>query len=114
MLIARKRNQTRIIQHHVSETCVVFDTEQGKILCEPIRDHIIRIVYTLEDDFPKTQGPGFVKVQNDCQWTCWEEAGTILIKTSSITLSVNKDTGSFAYFDATGNLLTKEIGRAHV
>jgi len=108
MLIARKRNQTRIIQHHVSETCVVLDTEQGKILCQPIRANIIRIVYTLEDDFPKTHGPGFVNNQADCQWTCSEEDGSIFLKTSNLTLAVNKETGSFTYFDATGKLLTKE------
>ncbi len=111
MLTAIKGAGTTVRQIFKKDTCLILETEHGKIKLEPYNDAIIRTVYTLNDDFSRVQKPGTLPRAGDCSWQFSENENSATISTKLVTLVVQKDTGAFSYYDKNGRLLVKEPGK---
>jgi alpha-D-xyloside xylohydrolase len=111
MLEAPKKIKTTVTTIKEMTNALILCTEKGKIKIAPYADGIIRIVYTLSEEFSQTQSPGTVYPNNLCQWSYIENDVTITVKTKLIDLVIQKETCALAYYDKNGNLLVKEPER---
>ena len=108
MLTAIKAKTTRILEVLKTASALVLVTENGRMKIEPYTDSILRIVHTMQEEFPETASPGIVLVHNEVPWSCAEEAHRVLFTTAALTVEISRETGAFRYFDAMGTLLAAE------
>lgn len=108
VLEAKKAKQATVTSVTKKNSALILNTEHGKIKLEPFSDAIIRVVYTLSNEFSNEVGLGIVASENTCKWTYEVTDKNIILKTKQITLVVSKQTSAFAYYDAEGKLLVKE------
>ena len=108
MLIAQKRKQTTIKKIVKTESALILETENGNIKIEPYSDVILRITYTLTEEFSGIQGLGTLPKSETCQWTYTEQESTITLSTNKMFLIIEKCSSAFSYYDHKGRLLTKE------
>ncbi len=87
---------------------LLLETENGKIKLEPYSDSIIRIVYTLSEDFFHSGGPVTLSGKRGCEWEFAEEASEIILTTGRLKLVIDKQTGALSYYNKDGRLLVKE------
>lgn len=111
MLEAVKGKQAAIKLVMKSEFDLVLETENGKIKLVPYSARIIRVVYTLADDFSDAPGFGLVPLAPDCEWETSETEDTVIVTTSEIRLEIDKQTSAFTYYDRNHKLLAKEPAR---
>lgn len=91
---------------------LLLDTSKGKMKLEPCTQKIVRIVYTLEEDFSGKDSLMVVK-QKGCavNWEVSETEEAVRLSTGEIQIEIARETGAFKYFDSRGRLLAKEPGR---
>ena len=108
MLTAIKAKTTRILSVLKTDSALVLVTENGRMKLQPYDDNILRIVYTLQEAFPKDTSPGVVLDRKDIAWSVVEEEARILFRMAGLTVEIIRETGAFRYFDAKGTLLSTE------
>ncbi len=88
---------------------IILHTTKGKINIQVCTDNIIRIVYTLNNEFSEKESLMIVKKTIDnIYWKVDETDTFIKVSTAKLQIKINKESCAFSYFDAEGNLLTKE------
>jgi hypothetical protein len=91
MLVAEKPKSISVQSMETTETILILKTEQGKIKIEPISEDIIRVVYTLEEDFSVISGLGVLGNTEKCTWNHVESDENITVKQVKYPLlSINK------------------------
>jgi len=88
---------------------VILQTTKGQMKVQVCNTRIIRVVYTLNDDFSSKES--LMVVQRDFAPVLWNLEETdqfIEIATEELHLKINKETCAFTYFDRQGKLLMKE------
>lgn len=91
---------------------ILLQTSKGQVKVQVCTHYIVRIVYTLNEQFSEKQSlmlvrDGFESVQ----WKL-EETNTFLrVSTNKIQVKIDKGSCAFSYFDIAGNLLMKEPDR---
>lgn len=108
MLIAQERKHARVKNIRRTEDALVLNTENGNIKLEPYSDEIIRIVYTLADEFSTIRGLGTIRHKQKCEWSYTEKDNNIIFRTNKVKIIINKESSAFSYYDYKDNLLTKE------
>ena len=108
MLVATKRPDNRIVRVKRTQGALILYSNNGNIKLEPKSDEIIRVVYTLKDNFSDQEKPGVICKDVYDEWNHYEDNNEIILNTNKITLRINKDTALFQYFDKDGKLLLKE------
>ncbi|MDA3955613.1 TIM-barrel domain-containing protein [Oceanispirochaeta sp.] len=108
MLEAPKNIQRTIKSIKKIDEALILTTEKGKIKIQPYADGIIRVVYTMSEEFSLLQSPGTVLEKSSCQWSFTENDSIITVKTKLISLVILKETSALSYYDRDGKLLTKE------
>lgn len=94
------------------EDYLILKTSKGKMKLQPYDQNIVRIVYTLEDNFSQKDSLIIVSQKHQkIDWKVSETEETIKLSTSEINIVILKETSAFTYLDAKGNLLLKEPDR---
>ena len=108
MLEAIKRKQARITSVVESKSSLLLKTENGNIRLEPMNPKMIRVRYTLKEEFCTEIGLGIVEYNDQCKWTHDNNEETVILNTEKIKLVINKETSAFTYYDSKGKVLVKE------
>ena len=83
-------------------------SEAGIHRISPVSDNIIRVTYTERDDFSKKEKPGVINKDVFSDWVFSESEENISLKTSSVTVVINRNNASYSFFDSEGRELLKE------
>ncbi len=108
MLEAMKPKLTKINLVSRMADVLILETENGLIKIEPVSAGILRIVYTLRNEFSTIKGLGIEPQKNFGEWHFSDNENTVELKTLALKLLINKSDGKMTYFDANGNRLTGE------
>jgi alpha-D-xyloside xylohydrolase len=108
MLDIIKPKLAKIIMTERKEGALILDTQNGLIKIEPVNANILRIVYTLSNEFSPSRGLGIEPQNFFSNWEFVEEGDTIRLKTAELQLVIEKSDSRMTYFDACGNRLTGE------
>lgn len=99
----------RIYNYEMNNDHLLLKTSKGKIKLEPFTEDIIRVVYTLEDDFSQKDSLIVRKnAKKELGYDVVETEDEIKFSTRNLEIAVNKETGAFIYMDAHGQILAKE------
>ena len=112
MLHAQKRKSRAITAVERADDSLFMHSDYGVLKISPKNEYVIRIS-TKPDSFkvsPET-GMGIIYDEAYSDWSFSETGDVILIKTSSVTLEISKETASIRYFDSNGALLLAERRR---
>ena len=91
---------------------IILQTTKGQIKVQVCSVNIIRVVYTLNQEFSHKKSLMVVKEETDnVSWKVEETDELIEVVTNELRLRINKGTCAFSYFDGEGNLLMKEPDR---
>lgn len=91
---------------------VLVETGDGKIRITPYNDRILRIQYTKEAEISAKPSLAVVgKPVAEASYTLEDRDRELVIATSRLELRIDKQTGSFTYYDSEGILLTREPAR---
>ncbi len=108
MLVADKRPDRKIVGMERTGGALILSTNHAKIKLEPKSPEIIRVVYTLKEEFSVKETPGILCKEIYEEWDYEEAEKEILLTAGKLHLKVNKETASIQYYDDKGNLLLKE------
>lgn len=108
MLEVIKRPKQNIIEVEPTSQALTIITSHGKIKLEPKSPEVIRIVYTLKENFTLSDKPGVIVKDSFLNWTYEETEKELILTTSKLCLKMNKETASIRYFDSMGKLLLQE------
>ncbi|WP_026287279.1 TIM-barrel domain-containing protein [Gracilibacillus lacisalsi] len=91
---------------------LLLEVSSGLMKIIPYTESIVRIRYTLENQFSKKKSL-FVEpnTQKDVEFMVEEKDSSIIFSTRKVRIHINKTTAAFTYMDASGNVLTKEPNR---
>jgi len=91
---------------------IVLQTTRGLVKVEVWADHILRVVYTLEEEFSQEKGPMVIgAAEQGLNWRLEAEQDLLKIKTNEIELHIDRANCAFKYYDLEGNLLAQEPAR---
>ncbi len=108
MLVVKKRPEKKITGMKRIQDALILYSEDGLTKLEPKSPDIIRIVYTLKDNFSSKAKPGVVYDKTFSLWDYTETEQEIKLKTGSLFLVIDKHTASIRYYDHNGKLLLGE------
>ncbi len=108
MLNAVKPKRIKITAMQQTARGIILETEHGRMKCEVITSDIIRIVYTLDKEFPAKESYGLCEKTEDCAFFAAEDNTTIRLSTDRLILEITKDNGRLVYKDNTGKVLLAE------
>jgi len=108
MLEVQKRPVTIIREVSRVKDSLILVTDRGRIKLEPKAPGIVRIVYTLRDDFSQECKPGVVNQEAFPHWDYQQSEDEICLSTDLLKLRISLATASIRYYDANNHLLLKE------
>lgn len=108
MLTANKPKSRQIDSVKRQNDALILKSEHGMCSLKPVKENIIRVTYTVQDEFSKKDRPGVTAKDNYSDWTYAEEGSRIKLELKSLSVVVRKDTGSIGFYDKKGALLFKE------
>ncbi|MDR1688634.1 MAG: glycoside hydrolase family 31 protein [Clostridiales bacterium] len=108
MLNAVKRESQEITSVQRESGCVLLYSRYGVLRLAPKSETIIRVIFTRKDTADEVTGVGIVTDSPFTDWELEEQGGFVNLRTSSLTVSVNKASGSISYYNSQGSLLLAE------
>lgn len=88
---------------------VILQTTKGQLKVQVCTANIIRVVYTLNQEFSSKDSLMVVRRNfSPVPWELEESDQYIQIVTEKVRLKINKETSAFSYYDQDGTLLMKE------
>ncbi len=87
---------------------LVLSSEAGQLRLAPQSASIVRVSYTLAETFTDELGIGILQDFAYPDWVFQQDETVVSLCTDALRVTVNKRTGSIAYYDATGALLLAE------
>lgn len=87
---------------------LILKSDAGMLRISPRNDEIVRVTYTAKEHFSAEEKPGVIWNAPFSDWTFFEAADRILVKTAKLGISINRQTGAMYFCDSDGNLLLKE------
>jgi hypothetical protein len=111
MLIAVKGKSPQITSVEKTDDQVILSSEQGLLRIKPCGDDIIRVTYATTGFFSNKESMGITEKCETTEWSFNEDADVAVITTKKLVVSINKTSGSIAYFDQSKKLLLKEADK---
>jgi len=105
---AKKRNITKV---EAVEGGILLYSEAGLHRLVAVDEKIIRVSFTARENFTDREKPGIVKKDVFTGFTYGEQEDKITFSTQAVTVSVQRETGSFSYLNGKGKLYVKERDR---
>lgn len=102
---AKKRDITKV---EGIEGGILLYSEAGIHRIQAIREKIVRISFTERDHFVDREKPGMNSKDKFSEYTYQESDEKITFSTASLMISVQRETGSFSYWNGMGKLYVKE------
>ena len=103
------KDKSRIITEVTRRDNALFlVSEHGKHRIVPKSDRTIRISYTDREDFSARMKLGVIAEDTFADWSVEEKDDVILLKLPKLQVEINKETGSYTYYDGMGRLLLEE------
>lgn len=90
---------------------ILLLSDSGMIRILPYSDSIFRITYTNRKQFSDRIKPGILPNPAPVELRIDDTEHSFIVKTSKVSIFINKQTASFEYYDNNGNLYLKE--RSH-
>ncbi|RKP49943.1 DUF5110 domain-containing protein [Cohnella endophytica] len=89
-----------------------LETETGIAKLVPVSERAVRVVYTQDRSFSVKESLIVLNQgKKSVRWELREESDRLILRTSALKISINKNTCAFTYEDKDGCLLTKEPDR---
>ena len=73
MLTANKPKSRQIDSVKRQNDALILKSEHGMCSLKPVKENIIRVTYTVQDEFSKKDRPGVTAKDNYSDWTYAEE-----------------------------------------
>ena len=73
-------------------------SDHGKLALEPKSESIVRVIYTVKDDFSDKDKPGVINKESFGDWDYTEKDDAVELYLKDVTVSVNKASGSVSFF----------------
>ena len=99
--IRPKSREIKKIEREGDRLCLYSD--HGILAIEPKSDSIVRVLYTVKEQFSDKEKPGVIRKETYDAWTYSENADTVVLNLKDITVCVRKDSGAVSYYKNTGN-----------
>jgi alpha-D-xyloside xylohydrolase len=108
-LVSVNLTKANVVSYKKDPAGVAFKLDKGSMYIRICKPDIIEVKYTIFDALPSktslvVNNPFTLKTP----FTIIERAGTVLIKTSLLMISVDKTTNAITYKDLKGNIITAE------
>ena len=88
---------------------LVIETSKGKMKLVPYGNGIIRVLYTLDNDFSTNSSMMIVSQdKSNIEWSVKEIDDELILATKDLQVVIDMQTCCFKYLDNKGNLLAKE------
>lgn len=98
----------KFVNYRIESGKVFIHTDTGKILLSAVQNGIVHVQITAQSDFSNKSSYSVVNYDVLEQFTVIESEVSITVKTSKISIIINKETCAFSYYDSCGWLLSKE------
>lgn len=108
MLEVDRRPDRKIIDVQRIDDVLLLYTNYGKIKLEPKASNIVRILYTLRDNFVSTKKPGVIYSEKYIDWSYKENTKEVKLYTEELCLCISKESSSIRYYNNKGQLLLSE------
>ena len=88
---------------------LVLDMNPGKLKITPLAERIIRVNYTAEENFSDRESLSVIKQNaDDLEWSADREDGALVVKTNSLRVMVNQETGAVTFQSPDGEVILAE------
>ena len=102
----------KVIEYAHCKDHLLLRCTKGNVKIIPYTDSIIRIRYTLADNFTAKES---LMIEQDAQqevaFSISETSNDLLFATNNVSIRIDKSTAAFTYMDASGQVLVKEPKR---
>ncbi|MBO4750528.1 MAG: DUF4968 domain-containing protein [Lachnospiraceae bacterium] len=102
---AKKRNIVRVERR---ENALFLYLECGLQRLTPVCDGILRVQFTEKESFSEGEKPGILALSPFSDWTYEEKADAVILRTKGLSLSIDRESNRFCYYNAEGELLLAE------
>lgn len=108
MLQARPPLNSKILSYTRTGDYLHITTDNGQLKLQPYTNSIIRITYTLQDEFSSHKTLGIIAEADSVDWDVSETEEAIELSTDSLHLSISRFTSAITYRYKNGKLLLSE------
>jgi len=108
MLYPAKDKSRKISKAERKENAVYLYSEHGMHRIVPKNARTVRVSYTGREEFSNRKKYGIIADEDYSDWCMEETAAKILVKLPELVIEVDRNSGSYKYFDAEGRLLLAE------
>ena len=108
MLTAMPWKSNRITKVERKENSLFLYSERGMHRIELKNESVARVTYTERESFSVRKKPGVIETFLFSDWEFCEDAEKVVVSAGNLRVAVNKEQGSFSFYDGQGNLLLKE------
>lgn len=102
----------KVVSHTTYQDYLIVNSTDGTMKITPYKASIIRVQYTLEDQFVTSDS---LMIEQDRQeqvdFSVIEDDQLIIFATNDLQIQINKQTAAFTYLNSAGEVLTKESER---
>jgi alpha-D-xyloside xylohydrolase len=101
--------QAQIMNYSKVKDGVIFETPEGKLKLRIISDDIVQVIASPAKELPKRKSLSEVDdLKPAGKYSFHESAGGFVLKTSTLTVKIDKADGAIQYFNLNGTLLLGE------
>ncbi len=108
MLTATKPKSRRIGRIERKDDALFLYAPYGTLRIEPRSERIVRVTYTVQEDFSRKERPGVIRREPFGDWTWSEAEEEAVLSLPQLTLRIGKADGAVRYEDPNGRLLFSE------
>jgi alpha-D-xyloside xylohydrolase len=102
----------KLIRHIVQPDEVIIETSPGFIKLTPCSDCIVRVCYTLTNEFSAKESLMIQPTaRTPVEFQVHETTEALIFSIPQLSIRIDKQTAAFTYVDSSGRLLTKEPAR---
>ena len=107
------KDKSRVISKaERKEDALFLYSEHGMHRIVPKNPRTVRVTYSNRESFASRQKYGVIATESYADWKFEETEETISLKLPELFVEINKETGSYTYFDGNGKLLLAETEKA--
>ena len=101
----KSRKITKVVRR---ENALFLYSEHGMHRIVPKNARTVRVTYTNREDFSARKKYGVIAEDSFTDWSLEEKEEAIVLSLPELVVQINRETGSYSYFDSTGRLLLAE------
>ena len=111
MLYPARDKSRKITKVERKENALFLYSEHGTHRIVPKNSRIVRVSYTGREEFSERKKYGVISDASFNDWSVEEKENAILLKLPELFVEINRETGSYIYYDSNKKLLLQETGK---